>query len=258
MIEWQDKTRFRVGDVNFRGFDWVFGSRESTTDEYFLQKDAAMIDVYEGLFASLQPRRIVELGIWQGGSCVFFHALARPEKLVAIELSTQRIAALDSYITDGCRQQSLVPHYGVNQADTAALANILAKEFGEEQLDLVIDDASHFVEETRTSFNLLFPRLRPGGVYVIEDWAWGHDPVDQPDSAVNLYPDREPLSRLVFEIVLATASTRGLIAGVDIDRNLVRIIRGSAPLEREGFDVARCCLPRGRSMLADPAANHPA
>jgi predicted methyltransferase len=35
-------------------------------------------------------------------------------------------------------------------------------------LDLVVDDTSH-LGPTRASFNTLFPRLRPGGVYVIED-----------------------------------------------------------------------------------------
>ena len=42
------------------------------------------------------------------------------------------------------------------------------------QLDLVIDDASHLLPETTASFNVLFPRLRAGGLFVIEDWSWQH------------------------------------------------------------------------------------
>ena len=38
----------------------------------------------------------------------------------------------------------------------------------------MIDDASHKLDLTRRSFEMLFPLLREGGVYVIEDWAAQH------------------------------------------------------------------------------------
>ena len=41
-----------------------------------------------------------------------------------------------------------------------ALGTIVAEEFGDERLDLVVDDASHSLEPTRTSSETLFPRLR--------------------------------------------------------------------------------------------------
>lgn len=59
---------------------------------------------------------------------------------------------------------SVRPYYGVNQADTVALERIVADEFQGQPLDLVIDDASHMLEETRVSFNCLFPKLRAGGL----------------------------------------------------------------------------------------------
>ncbi|MFF3838333.1 hypothetical protein [Streptomyces sp. NPDC001930] len=43
----------------------------------------------------------------------------------------------------------------------------LAKEHG--PFDIVIDDGSHINEHVRTSFNALFPYVRNGGLYVIED-----------------------------------------------------------------------------------------
>ena len=55
-------------------------------------------------------------------------------------------------------------------AHTARLAEIVDEAFGDEPLDLVVDDCSHRYKPSRASFNELFPRLRPGGVYVIEDW----------------------------------------------------------------------------------------
>src|SRR5690606_41306911 len=35
--------------------------------------------------------------------------------------------------------------------------------------DLIIDDGSHINEHVIESFNFLFPRLKSGGIYVIED-----------------------------------------------------------------------------------------
>jgi demethylmacrocin O-methyltransferase len=43
----------------------------------------------------------------------------------------------------------------------------MAREFG--PFDIVIDDGSHMSHHIITSFNVLFPLLRPGGLYVVED-----------------------------------------------------------------------------------------
>jgi len=43
----------------------------------------------------------------------------------------------------------------------------MAREFG--PFDIVIDDGSHFSHHVITSFNALFPHVRPGGMYVVED-----------------------------------------------------------------------------------------
>lgn len=57
----------------------------------------------------------------------------------------------------------------MNQEDREAVREIAEHEF-DAPLDLVIDDASHLYEPTRTSFDALFPLLRPGGLYIVEDW----------------------------------------------------------------------------------------
>jgi hypothetical protein len=46
-------------------------------------------------------------------------------------------------------------------------------------LDIIVDDGGHTMIQQNTTFNFLFPRLKPGGVYLCEDthtsyWApWG-------------------------------------------------------------------------------------
>ena len=53
-----------------------------------------------------------------------------------------------------------------SQADEDFL-NTITDEIGE--LDIIIDDGSHINEHVITTFNILFPKLKDGGIYVIED-----------------------------------------------------------------------------------------
>lgn len=39
--------------------------------------------------------------------------------------------------------------------------------------DLIVEDASHDGKLSRDTFDLLFPRVAPGGFYVVEDWFVG-------------------------------------------------------------------------------------
>ncbi len=62
-------------------------------------------------------------------------------------------------------------HYGTSQDDELRLAQIINHDFGG-VIDLAIDDASHFYDQTKASFKVAFPKVRPGGLYIIEDWTW--------------------------------------------------------------------------------------
>jgi hypothetical protein len=41
------------------------------------------------------------------------------------------------------------------------------------EYDLIVDDASHDGWHTQETFRLLWPSVRPGGYYVVEDWGVG-------------------------------------------------------------------------------------
>lgn len=47
------------------------------------------------------------------------------------------------------------------------------------QFDIVIDDASHLAHHQQLALGVLFPNLRPGGIYVIEDLHWFGESEDQ-------------------------------------------------------------------------------
>jgi predicted O-methyltransferase YrrM len=249
MIEWTHKNCFRIRDTRFRAFPLGLNDRQSTVDEFVMQKSDWMLERYQALVEQLQPKHVFELGIWRGGSCVFFHELARAQKLVAVDISEQRITAVDEYIKTRNLDNSLRLFYGVNQADVGRLRQIACDEFPKGSLDLVIDDASHFLDESRASFNALFPLVRPGGVYVIEDWPWAHGNIAKPEQKNGLYPQREPLTKLIFELILACPSAYPMIEKIEIDRNSATIWRGEAELDANRFDISSCYYQRGGALI---------
>lgn len=65
-----------------------------------------------------------------------------------------------------------------------------------------------------------------------------------------------PLSRLVFELVLAVPGSPGLIDEITVDPGMVIVTRGERQIDGEKFDVTDCSNPRGRMLLA-PLADAP-
>ena len=248
-IEWKDKKHFSINRINFRLIDFIRADVHSKIDQFVVSKHDWMIRDYEKLISQLNPRFMFELGIQRGGSAIFFQQLSGAEKLVSIELGEDRIAALDEVIEQRGLQGRICPHYGIDQGDEERMKKIIDDEFGNNEIDLVIDDASHFLNESRKSFNVLFPKVRAGGVYVIEDWSWAHGNMSHHDDERALYPDREPLTKLIFELVLACPSDPGLIQEIRINKNSAYIVKGDGPVEEGEFDIRKKCLARGRQII---------
>jgi predicted O-methyltransferase YrrM len=230
--------------------------RDLTTPERFvIWKTRQLLEASLRLMDRLDARRIVELGIAQGGSTALFATYAADAQVAALDHSTERIEPLDTYLADAGFVDRVHLAYGVDQADRAAVLAAI-EPLGSEPLDLVLDDASHRYAETVASFDLLFPRLRPGGVYAVEDWDWGHLDAavelaaSSPDSA-GWWPGGTPLTRLAFEATLATADPE-VVRSVQIDRHLLRITRGGADLDPETFRLADHVSRSGAALLADP------
>lgn len=145
-----------------------------------------MVKAYLDVLESFSGGRIVELGIGSGSSLALAALVTSPKKLVAIELDDNRVEALDELLRELDLTHVIRPHYGADQANRSGLRAIVDEEFADEPLDLVIDDAPHRLEESRSSFETLFPRLRPGGLFLLEDWnyqhrlSWGASKADDP------------------------------------------------------------------------------
>jgi predicted O-methyltransferase YrrM len=149
-----------------------------------VRKTPPMVEAIYEVCAPIEPKRILELGTASGASAVLWRELFQADKLVTIDRAKEPLEL------PGIRT-----YRGLDQADADALREIVRVEF--DSLDLVIDDASHFYEPTRASFDVLFPLLRPGGLYVLEDWDWEvlNRLADPP-----LFGGAEGLVRLVAEV----------------------------------------------------------
>lgn len=192
------------------------------------------VEQYLRFLEEVRPRRIFELGIYDGGSTAFLVQIARPDKIVAIDVNERRCAALDEFVASRQLETVVATHYGVDQADAERIIEIADHEFGSEPLDLVIDDASHLVDETRTSFGVLFPRLRPGGWYVIEDWSWAHNDFY---GWVPRLKSRAPLSIVLFELMLAAAHHPDVIEEIVARNGWAAVRRGPAAMAAGPLDL---------------------
>lgn len=256
-ITFLDENHLRVGDADFKCClqEGELGARLPGSLAVF--KPRYLVESYIAVRERIAAERIVEVGIYRGGSTALLHALFQPERLVAIELTAKPAEALSTYIETRRLQSVLRPRYGVDQADRAKVAAIMTEEFAGHDIDLVIDDASHQYAPTLATFETLFPRLRPGGLYVIEDWNCQHRVADIRAGAVGESaqswtaalvraveqavpnPERDPrLVRLPLELVLARASHRDAIRDVTVMDSLVVVQRGEEALDPAAFRLA--------------------
>jgi hypothetical protein len=143
----------------------------STRDHLFIGKPEPLLRRYLALMETVRGGRIVELGIAQGGSAAAATLIAEPELFVAVDICDP-VPPLDGFIGERDLQETLRLHYNVDQGDRAAMEQIVRDDLCGGPLDLIVDDASHLFSPTLVSFETLFPLLRPGGRYLIEDWHW--------------------------------------------------------------------------------------
>lgn len=113
---------------------------------------------YEKHFSNLRDRPInlLEIGVWEGFSLKLWEEYFPLGKIYGIDIDA------------GCaRHQSARVNVLIgSQEDPIFLAEV-AKNVGE--LDIIVDDGGHTMTGQKTSFQKLFPSIRPGGYYVIED-----------------------------------------------------------------------------------------
>lgn len=124
------------------------------------------LGIYDEKFRSLtnDDIKLLEVGIFKGGSLLMWRDYFK----------NSIIAGLDCNPITIDDNTGRIHIYRGYQQDPAILDKIRT-ETAPDGFDIIIDDASHLAELTYYTFWYLFDNhLKPGGIYVIEDWAVGY------------------------------------------------------------------------------------
>lgn len=122
------------------------------------------LPVYDRHFAPFRegfrgrPLRFLEIGVYRGGSLAMWRSFFGPEATIfGIDIDPS-CAILDGKSGGQVR---------IGSQDDAGFLRQVVSEMG--GVDIVLDDGSHKARHMRRSFDVLFPLLSDGGLYVIED-----------------------------------------------------------------------------------------
>lgn len=119
------------------------------------------LEIYETYLGVRRHRQftLLELGVYRGDSLRAFDAYLSRASVIGLDVdpaAVQRAAEFRIYVG--------------SQDDPGTIERIWTENA---DIEVVIDDASHVNVLTFASFDLLFPRLPSGGLYIIEDLAPG-------------------------------------------------------------------------------------
>jgi predicted O-methyltransferase YrrM len=231
------ERELRIDDLVFRlGADFAWDEWKSAPEGCFLMfKTQGLLESFDKFFASrpdFRPHNLFEVGIWDGGSTAYWFEYFKAQKIVAVDhLDREDSEYFRGYVASRNVADRVKTYWSVDQGDSRRLLEIVASEF-EESLDLVMDDGSHLPKRTKSSFETLYPLLRPGGIYVIEDWNWELMP--QSRSPEHEWASMDGLVGLVTDLIRMTGAH--LIPAVTVYPNFVAVEKG-AGLTGNSIDV---------------------
>lgn len=148
----------------------------ATWGELFIEHDGYVVDkwqqypdIYQNtvgpLAAQEEPVSFLEIGVQNGGALeIWAKFLPFGSRIVGLDIN----ADVEKLSFDN----SKIKVHVVDATDREAVESLL----GDDSFDLVIDDGSHRSIDIISSFEILFPHVKPGGVYIIEDLHASYSP----------------------------------------------------------------------------------
>lgn len=119
--------------------------------------------VYEALKRLMpEPKSIVEVGVWRGGSLLLWQDVFPTARVVGIDCNNSVPQSMLERF-DSERTKFVVGN-GYEEAIAERAANLVGGT-----IDIVIDDGPHTLESQQRFLDLYLPLLSAGGVAIIED-----------------------------------------------------------------------------------------
>lgn len=138
------------------------------TLEYGSLKNKFTFRAYEEFFGRFKGKNpvVLEIGVRGGGGIELFHKYFEDHcQIYGVDME-ERVHRIH-------KKYPQTPIFIGDQADPVFMRSV-AESIGK-PIDMVLDDGGHFMHQQIRSFETLFPFLRDGGVYVIEDVQTSYD-----------------------------------------------------------------------------------
>jgi len=150
-----DRTMNEYGES--LNFEEIFKNHKG----FFSNKWIHYLYIYDRLFleyrAKNKPITILEIGVDRGGSIEIWEKyFPKGSKIHGVDINPQ------------CKEihfsENITIHLG-NASDRS----FMEKTFENIEFDIILDDGSHICSDVIETFKIMFPKLKNGGLYVIED-----------------------------------------------------------------------------------------
>jgi len=118
-------------------------------------KEHSYLDVYSELFTPFKdkPINLIEIGIYLGGSLRLFEEWFTQANIVGYDVTLEY----------------MVVHPSKSKIIVKNCLDFTLDEFKDYPPHIIIDDASHIVENQLKIVEICYPQLQPGGMLIIED-----------------------------------------------------------------------------------------
>ena len=135
----------KYGDQN-----WMIGTDKGTAHSY--------VSVYDELLSGYVGKGInfLEIGVASGKSLLMWQEFFVNAKVHGVDIAV--------------KPEALLSHSEIEFRQASSCDSIAMNDFVKgTEFDVIIDDGSHKINDQLRTLEVLFPRLRVGGLYIVED-----------------------------------------------------------------------------------------